>query len=207
MVDFIYDPLLSGKHGLPTLNGNQNNTYSNKRQKFVSLNSYKEAKTIYKFMSGKTAILTLMVMLIAVVLSSPTAHAAVTPTCDKSLWQHVFLPTRLHIVNPCITATGVIKSIQVVNDGDFHIKLLADNSSLINQANIKFENGDLVLEAICQNTVSRSEVGSACDNFNHPALSIPPVGSHVTVTGSYVLDTRNNNWAEIHPITSIAAIP
>lgn len=207
MVDFIYDPLLSGKHGLPTLNGNQNNTYSNKRQKIVSLNSYKEAKTIYKFMSGKTAILTLMVMLIAVVLSSPTAHAAVTPTCDKSLWQHVFLPTRLHIVNPCITATGVIKSIQVVNDGDFHIKLLADNSSLINQANIKFENGDLVLEAICQNTVSRSEVGSACDNFNHPALSIPPVGSHVTVTGSYVLDTRNNNWAEIHPITSIAAIP
>ena len=115
----------------------------------------------------------------------------------------VFLPTRLHIVNPCITATGIIKSIHVENDGDFHIKLLADNNSLINQANIKFENGDLVLEAICQNPVSRSEVGSACDNFNHPALSIPPVGSHVAVTGSYVLDTRNNNWAEIHPITSI----
>ena len=158
-------------------------------------------------MNGKTAVLTLMVMIIAVVLSSSTAHAAVTPTCDKSLWQHVFLPTRLHIVDPCITATGVIKSIHVENDGDFHIKLLADNSSLINQANIKFENGDLVLEAICQNPVSRSEVGSACDNFNHPALSIPPVGSHVKVTGSYVLDTRNNNWAEIHPITSIAAIP
>jgi hypothetical protein len=29
----------------------------------------------------------------------------------------------------------------------------------------------------------------------------------VAVTGSYVLDTRNNNWAEIHPITSIATIP
>ncbi len=98
-------------------------------------------------------------MIIATVLSSSTAHAAVMPTCDKSLWQHVFLPTRLHIVNSCISATGVIKSIHVENDGDFHIKLLADNSSLINQANIKFENGDLVLEAICQNTVSRSEVG------------------------------------------------
>ena len=153
-------------------------------------------------MNSKTAVLTLMVIIIATVLSSSTAYAAVTPTCDKSLWQHVFLPTRLHIVNSCISATGVIKSIHVENDGDFHIKLLADNSSLINQANIKFENGDLVLEAICQNTVSRSEVGSACDNFNHPTLSIPPVGSHVTV-----LDTRNTNWAEIHPITSIAAIP
>jgi len=158
-------------------------------------------------MNSKTAVLTLKVLIIATVLSSSAAHAAVTPTCDKSLWQHVFLPTRLHIVNSCISATGVIKSIHVENDGDFHIKLLADNSSLINQANIKFENGDLVLEAICQNTVSRSEVGSACNNFNQPTLSIPPVGSHVRVTGSYVLDTRNNNWAEIHPITSIAAIP
>ncbi len=198
---------MSGKHGFPTPTASQNNTYSSKSQKIVPLNSYKGTKTICKFVNGKTAVLTLMVMIIAVVLSSSTAHAAVTPTCDKSLWQHVFLPTRLHIVDPCITATGVIKSIHVENDGDFHIKLLADNSSLINQANIKFENGDLVLEAICQNPVSRSEVGSACDNFNHPALSIPPVGSHVKVTGSYVLDTRNNNWAEIHPITSIAAIP
>jgi hypothetical protein len=198
---------LSGKHGLPTPRGNQNHAYSRKSQKIVSLNSYKEAKTICKFVNGTTAVLTLMVMIIGVSLSSSTAHAAVRPTCDKSLWQHVFLPTRLRILNPCITATGIIKSIHVENDGDFHIKLLADNGSLINQANIKFENGDLVLEVICQNPVSRSEVGSACDNFNHPALSIPPVGSHVAVTGSYVLDTRNNNWAEIHPITSIAAIP
>jgi hypothetical protein len=159
-------------------------------------------------MNNKTAVLTLMFLIIATALSSSAvAYAAVTPTCDKSLWQHVFLPTRLQIVNSCISVTGVIKSIHVENDGDFHIKLLADNSSLINQANIKFENGDLVLEAICQNAVSRSEVGSACDNFNHPTLSIPPVGSHVRVTGSYVLDTRKNNWAEIHPITSIAAIP
>ena len=119
-----------GNTAQPHSTDNQNNTYSNKNQKIVSLNSYKEAKTICKFMSGKTAILTLMVMIIAVVLSSPTAHAAVTPTCDKSLWQHLFLPTRLHIVNPCITATGVIKSIQVVNDGDFHIKLLAVIRSL-----------------------------------------------------------------------------
>ena len=81
---------------------------------------------------------------------------------------YVFLPTRLHVVNPCITITGIIKGIHVENDGDTHIRLLPDNSSLISQANTKFENGDLVLEAICQNPVSRPEVGSACNNFNHP---------------------------------------
>jgi hypothetical protein len=129
--------------------------------------------------------------------AAAVTQKSVTPQCDRSLWQHVFLPTRLHIVNSCITTTGIIKSINVENDGDFHIGLLADNSSLINQANIKFENGDLVLEVICQNPVSRPEVGSACNNFNHPPISIPPVGSHVSVTGSYVLDIRNNNWASI----------
>jgi len=67
-------------------------------------------------MNGETAVLTLMVMIIATVLSSSAAHAALTPTCDKSLWQHVFLSTRLHVVNSCISATGVIKNIHVEND-------------------------------------------------------------------------------------------
>lgn len=148
----------------------------------------------------------LLLLSYSLMAAAAATQKSVTPQCDKSLWQHVFLPTRLHIVNPCMITTGIIKSIQAENDGDFHIKLLTDNHSLINQANIKFENGDLVLEVICQNPVSRPEVGSACNNFNYPPINLPPVGSHVAVTGSYVLDTRNNNWAEIHPVTSVVRI-
>ena len=44
---------------------------------------------------------------------------------------------------------------------------------------------------------------SACQNF-HQGIDIPPVGSHIQVTGSYVLDKEHSEWAEIHPITTIA---
>lgn len=37
-------------------------------------------------------------------------------------------------------------------------------------------------------------------------LNIPPKGSHVTVTGSHVLDLEHQSWAEIHPVTSIEVI-
>jgi hypothetical protein len=47
---------------------------------------------------------------------------------------------------------------------------------------------------------------SACQDF-HQNIVIPPIGSHVNITGSYVLDKEHGNWAEIHPVTSITKIP
>jgi len=35
-------------------------------------------------------------------------------------------------------------------------------------------------------------------------IDIPPVGSHVQVTGSYVKDKEHGEWTEIHPITTMA---
>ena len=127
----------------------------------------------------------------------------IAPKCDATLWAHVFLPARLHVLNPCIETTGVITSIHKENDGDFHMHLKADNSSLINQDNIKFEHGDLILETICQHTPTRAEVDGACNNFNHPPMALPALSSHVTVVGSWVTDLRENGHNEIHPVTSI----
>lgn len=63
--------------------------------------------------------------------------------------------------------------------------------------------GDLVLEPICIGKVTQGTAISACQNF-HQGIDIPPVGSHIQVTGSYVLDKEHSEWAEIHPITTIA---
>jgi hypothetical protein len=128
--------------------------------------------------------------------------------CDKSLWNHVYNPQRLQVVSPCKSVLGVIESKRVEKDGDYHIRVKLDPpfSNLINSANIKNQFGDLVVEPICVNRVTQADAISACQNF-HQNISIPPIGSHVNITGSYVLDKEHGNWAEIHPVTTIIKIP
>jgi hypothetical protein len=137
-----------------------------------------------------------------------TALESTPGKCDESLWNHVYNPSRLQIVDSCITITGTIDSIRAEKDGDLHIRLSVDSqySHLINQANERNQFGDLVLEPICVREVTQASAIAACQNFGQ-AIEIPLVGTHVKVTGSYVLDHEHNGWAEIHPITSIEEIP
>ena len=141
--------------------------------------------------------------------STINAGAESTPgKCDESLWKHVYNPSRLQIVDNCITITGTIDSIRAEKDGDLHIRLAVDSQyfHLINQANKDNQFGDLVLEPICVRKVTQASAIAACQNFGQ-AIEIPLVGTHVKVTGSYVLNHEHNDWAEIHPITSIKEIP
>jgi hypothetical protein len=128
--------------------------------------------------------------------------------CDQSLWNHVYNPQRLQVVDPCKTVSGIIESKRSEADGDYHIRLKLDPqfSNLVNAANLKEQFGDLVLEPICMNRVTQTDAISACHNFRQ-SIEIPAVGSHVQVTGSYVLDKQHGKWAEIHPITSINKLP
>ena len=143
-------------------------------------------------------------------LSTPTTAVTTSSSnrCDQSLWNHVYQSSRLQIVNRCITVSGVIESIRAEPDGDSHIRLNLDSqfTKLINLANIKDQFGDLVLEPICQHTVIQPNAFFACNDF-HQNINIPPIRAHVKVTGSYVLDTWHNKWAEIHPVSSITSLP
>jgi hypothetical protein len=81
-------------------------------------------------------------------------------------------------------------------DGDYHIRLKPDPqfSNLVNSANANGQFGDLLLEPICVNPVNQLDAVSACQDF-HQNISIPPIGTHVQVTGSYVLDNQHDGWA------------
>jgi hypothetical protein len=143
----------------------------------------------------------------AAIVMTPLSNLS-TGQCDESLWNHVYHPERLQIVDRCKTVTGVIESKKPEADGDFHIRLKLDPqfSNLINTANVNGQLGDMVVEPVCQKVITQLDVISACLNF-HQDINIPTVGSHVNATGSYVLDREHNGWAEIHPVTNIVKIP
>jgi hypothetical protein len=136
-------------------------------------------------------------------LSTAMMHS--TANCDQSLWDHIYHPSRLQVNDPCMTVTGTIQSIRTEKDGDLHIRLKLDPefTNLLNDGNVARQFGNLVVEPVCQGTVTQPDAVAACQNF-HQDISVPSVGTHVTVTGSYVLDSQHG-WMEIHPVTSIEA--
>ena len=123
--------------------------------------------------------------------------------CDPSLWDHVYNRSRLEIIEPCKVVTGTVEELDQNEDGDTHmlLKLDAGYEDLLLKKNKTKKDGDLVIEVVCANAVTEKKVGTACNGYSNK-ISIPSVGDHIRVTGSYVNDTHND-WAEIHPVSSI----
>jgi hypothetical protein len=129
--------------------------------------------------------------------------------CDPSLWPHMHDVQRIKIVKPCQTVTGVIATVGTSDDGDIDMQLTLDSpfGDLLNSANISKLNGNLQIEAICQVAV-KPDVPDAlrtCANFKG-TVPIPAIGTHVQVTGVYVLDS-DHGWMEIHPISVLTSMP
>lgn len=142
-------------------------------------------------------------VLITLVGSIPSRTSAPSATCDASLWTHVYKPSRLQVVATCITATGVIAESSRDDDGDQHflIKLDHGQENLLTKKNLTKKYGNLVGEIVCANKVHLKRARAACANYTNQ-ISKPVVGTHVKVTGSYVIDSHNG-WAEIHPVSRI----
>jgi hypothetical protein len=139
----------------------------------------------------------------------PLASSRAAPSCDTSLWNHVYHPGRLQVIKPCTTVTGRIAKRKAEPDGDVHIQLRLDSpyQNLLNERNRIAQNGNLVLEPICVGPVTQADAKTACSNFTNK-VHIPPIGTHVSVTGSYVQDNDpGDGWREIHPVTSMTPIP
>ncbi|PYR41154.1 MAG: hypothetical protein DMF93_09175 [Acidobacteria bacterium] len=134
---------------------------------------------------------------------------AANPQCDTTLWPHMHDVQRIKIVTACVTVTGVIATVGSSDDGDIDMALTLDAGfgNLLNSANVTKLNGNLQIEAICQAPVHADvpDAQRTCANFNG-AVPIPAVGTHVRVTGVYVLDS-DHGWMEIHPISVMTAAP
>jgi len=123
--------------------------------------------------------------------------------CDASLWDHVYNPTRLQQLAPCVSVAGIIDESDADADGDQHFLLRLDpgQDTLVNKRNDKKKGGDIVLEIVCANPTTMKKAKSACAGYTNP-IPIPAVGAHVRATGTYVIDSHNG-WAEIHPVSKL----
>lgn len=123
--------------------------------------------------------------------------------CDPGLWKYVYNSDRLEVLDKCKSVTGTIMETNADEDGDQHMLLKLDKGeeALLTERNMKKKDGNLVIEAVCINNITRKKAMGACDGYVNN-VQLPKVGDHVKVTGSYVIDSHNG-WAEIHPITSV----
>ena len=112
------------------------------------------------------------------------AKPLVTTGCDSSLWQHVYNPQRLTVVEKCINVTGTIHHEKKEQDGDEHFQVQLDQgfSTLLNDKNNTVQHGCLVIEPICQNAVTQPDAMAACRDF-HSDVDIPKKGTRVRVLG------------------------
>jgi hypothetical protein len=136
--------------------------------------------------------------------------------CGDSLWQHVYHPARLLVLQDCVTVTGTIvdatanqaqhqpDGVRHEADGDTHGWLKVDSqfANLINAGNTSDEGGNLVFEIVCHYTVSQADAKPSCLSFTDHSV-IPPVGAHVAITGTLVKELNHKPWNEIHPVSRI----
>jgi hypothetical protein len=146
-----------------------------------------------------------------------TPGSAALNGCGDGLWQHVYHPARLLVINECVSVRGTIvdaangrttDGVRHEADGDTHGWLKPDPEfvNLLNQGNNSAEAGNLVFEIVCHYRVTQTDALPACSTF-HDQNRIPPIGTHVEITGAFVQDTNHAKWNEIHPVSKIVILP
>jgi len=160
----------------------------------------------------------LVLFLVKAIRAESQRHVTVIGGCDESLWKyHVYKPERLQVHQACVSVTGTImdathgkrsQGVRKEKDGDCHgwIRLDAGQEKYINAGNISDEESNLVYEIVCMFPVTQTDAKSACAGYKNKII-LPPVGRHVKMTGSWVMDDNHQHWNELHPVSSIEVIP
>jgi hypothetical protein len=132
------------------------------------------------------------------------------------LFKHVYNSQRLQVHVMCATVTGTIADAshgknkdgcrhEADGDGHCFLKLDTGQEKYLNQKNMDNEDGALVFEPMCRYRVTQEDAKAVCKNYKQP-LDLPPVGSHVRMSGAWVTDLQHGH-NEIHPVSSITVIP
>jgi hypothetical protein len=150
--------------------------------------------------------------------TAPGAPLSAATGCDATLWNHVYHPDRLIVKQKCISVTGTIvdatngkrsDGVRKEADGDTHgwLKVDPQFKKLLNAGNMSNEEGNLVFEIVCNFKVTQADAKASCPATYHTPVTLPAVGSHVRIVGSYVQDNNHAKWMEVHPVSRITVLP
>ncbi len=109
----------------------------------------------------------------------------------------VYLPSRLKVLDPCVTVEGVVREVEEPaageGDGDlsFNVELSGDDLRLINDGNRQNMHGWLHMEIV---------------PLDQPNVRTPKAGERVRVRGPWVLDTVHGH-NEVHPVWALDVLP
>ncbi|HEX9431081.1 MAG TPA: hypothetical protein VF944_11960 [Candidatus Bathyarchaeia archaeon] len=113
-----------------------------------------------------------------------------SPQCRKgNPLEGVSNPLRLRVISDCEVGSGIVRSVNLRDDGDWRIdvSLNPQYEKLLDVGNVNHQNGWLVLELIPRDQAT---------------ISVPLVGNQITFVGPLVYDSQNY-WNAIYPVWSI----
>jgi hypothetical protein len=87
------------------------------------------------------------------------------------------------------------------------LKVDQPSGDLVDSGDVALLSGNLVFEVVCHSVVEQASAKAACAGFRDQT-TIPPVGTHVAVTGSLVRDRQPSGRSgyEIHPVSAIKVL-
>ena len=132
-------------------------------------------------------------------VSAPTSKVESCAAGDQD--PYTYRPARLKALLPCIRVVGTVVSSEIEQDGDIHINVRLDDAYRdVLVAGNDAEDGNLIVEPVCQFPPLQADAIRVCAADPAPLGSVPAVGDHVWLEGRYVLDLQHHSWAELHPL-------
>jgi hypothetical protein len=106
-------------------------------------------------------------------------------------------PKRLVLLDSSKTLLGKVDKIESDMDGDIHIRLKIQDTSLLVKNNYKDENGCMIGEIVC----ASPSIFPICWFYKNKII-IPEIGDSIEIEGPYVFD-KTHGITEIHPIMDL----
>jgi hypothetical protein len=106
----------------------------------------------------------------------------------------VYKPSRLKVIETCVTVTGTVVAWRHEHDGDYHVSMVIDGAGWTNDLNVKRQHGFTVVEFVPRGPHVKFRVGQRLRMLGTKVLDLQHGDHHTT------------GWIEIHPVFKVTEV-